>query len=106
MPNEQKPGLGRRIINFSKVNAASLVATAAVAGGVAALGYFGGKAALVTAGVVGGGMFAVVVTHEVVKLAVELGTTKIKESFAEEPKPDVRRVHVPGGQQPGAAQAS
>lgn len=94
-----KPGMGRRIINFSRTNAASLVATAAVAGGVAAIGYFGGKAALVMTGVIGGGMFAGVVAHEAVKLAVELGTAKVKESFAEEP-PVMHR------EDRGAAQAS
>jgi len=91
MPNqqEQRVGLGRRMVDTVNQNATPLAAVALVGVGVATIAYVGGKAALTTAGIIGGGIFAVVFGYEVAKAAVgtanevgHIAAQKVADSFA------------------------
>lgn len=99
-----KPGIGRRVIDFTKNQATDLVATGLTAGLVVGVGYWGGKAALTTAGIVGGGLFATIVVHETIKLSIEKLTITVKDSFKPaQPEGLRRQPDTSGVQQPSAA---
>jgi hypothetical protein len=91
MPEKQvKPevGVGRKAIQFVTDNRMNLAASAVVAGAAAGIAYVGGKAAVTTACLVGGGIFAVFFGHTVAKGVVEtladtakVAHDKVKKSF-------------------------
>lgn len=86
IPSAQIPGVSAPI---------ALVATGLTVAGAGALAYFGGKAALVTAGVVGGGLFAIATTNVVLAHGIQAGADGVRalrKAYAErQPKPNVVR---------------
>lgn len=84
-------------MRMSRDSATNLAAGALVATGCGALVYFGGKAAVVTACLVGGGLAAVAVSHTAVKLGLDVigevgvqinaAISKTKRSMDERPQP-------------------
>lgn len=95
------PGIGRKVISYLQENTTSIVATTAVAGGWTAAAVIG-KQAVVATCLVGGGMFATVVAHEVLKGAVKVGSNAarglingIRTSFKEKPPAGVMTREEP-----------
>lgn len=77
-------GLGFSVLNYMRTNAMSLAATTAVTAAGAATAVVGGKAAVTTVCLAGGGLFAAFVGHEIAKTVFNgLGTVvqSVKDSF-------------------------
>lgn len=88
-----EPKTGRRIIDYAKNNAADIMASVATVGAAMTIGYFGGKVALATTGIIGGGLFMGVVTQETLKR----GINAVISSFSRPQMPEgLRRQDMPG----------
>lgn len=92
---------GQEKKQLSREAAVSIAAGAVTAAAAGAAYYVGGKAALTTIAIVGGGLFALAVTHEVAKRSINGGAqliaavqAKIDEHKAREPRPNVRSEHA------------
>lgn len=68
---DSNEGFGSKVFGFTTSNAADLAATGVIAGATLALGYFGGKAALTGAALLGGGMFTAITAQAVVKKGMD-----------------------------------
>lgn len=85
----EQVGLGRRIVDGAQRNANGIAAATLVAAGIGTIAYVGGKAALTTAGIIGGGLFAIFAGYEVAKAAVgtanevvDVTADRVRQSFA------------------------